>query len=117
MEKIFAEANEAARMAVLEFIYKDRRGDNIGACGFAWVTIDGKSPLANWCRKQSKEHDLKGRVTPWLYGSKGYPTGWQFWNPGDYNGQRVDVKEVGARAFRDKLAEYGIRSDVGSRLD
>ena len=55
MEKIFNEANEAARKAVAAFLAANGRGDQWGPCGFAWVTIDGKSPLANWCRKQIKD--------------------------------------------------------------
>lgn len=42
---------------------------------------------------------------------------WQWWKPGGFAGQSVGIHEAGARAFRDKLAEYGIRADVGSRLD
>lgn len=51
------------------------------------------------------------------YGDKGYPRGWQFWKPGNHNGQSVRIFEAGARGFRDELAKYGIRADVGSRLD
>ena len=81
-------------------------------CGFAWVTIDGTSPLARWCRQQSNGERNR------QYGSKGYPTGWQFWCPGNFNGQSIGIHEAGAKAFQDVLAlKYNIRADVGSRYD
>lgn len=109
-ETILDEAHEAARKAV-----NAMGPENMHAldCGFAWVTIDGNDPLARHCRKQLKESPTMRRT----YGDKGYPKGWQFWKPGDFDGQAVGHHEAGARAFRDKLAEYGIRADVGSRLD
>lgn len=90
-----------------------------GACGFAWVTIDGNSPLARYCRKVLKEipeADQNWRVRR-HYGAKGYPNGWQFWQPGNFRGQSIDAHEAGALAFRDALARHGIRADLGSRLD
>lgn len=87
---------------------------DVGACGFAWVTVAGNEPIARFCRQQ----DTSG---PWAtgrgyYGSKGYPKGWQWWSPG-YNGQSIDAKEKAAQAFRDALGTYGIVATVGSRLD
>ncbi len=102
-ERILKEAREAA-------YYASKDQPDTGACGFAWVTIDGNHPLARYCRKQAATGNR-------IYGSKGYPRGWQWWNPGNYRGQSVDAIERGAVAFRDKLGEYGIRVDCGSRLD
>lgn len=96
------------------------------ACGFAWVTIDGRSPLAAFCRKKIREAGarLEGREkriaeqnAEQFYGSKGAIRGWQFWKPGSFQGQSIDVHEMGARAFRDVLAENGYSAEVGSRLD
>lgn len=134
---IFAEANAAAKEAAA--IYAARRFPNDGgACGFAWVRIDGTDGLARWCRKQIKlaianadaiklepiqiengmtKEYLARRNAEMQYGDKGYPRGWEFWNPGEYHGQNIDCKEAGAYAFRDVLAKYGIRADAGSRLD
>jgi hypothetical protein len=113
-EMILAEAHGAAKMAVDQAcaVYDEMKG----GCGFAWVTISGTEPLARWCRKMAKAtaHDRRSAMA---YGDKGYPTGWQFWNPGNHGGQRVDIKEAGAKAFRDTLGKYGIRADAGSRLD
>jgi hypothetical protein len=103
-DRIFNEARNAAYAACHTL-------PDTGACGFAWVKLGGNEPFSRYCRKLEKETgDRK-------YGSKGYPTGWQWWNPGQYRGQSVDAIEAGARAFRDVLAAYGISADVGSRLD
>ena len=102
-------AHNAARAAVSSY-------EDTGACGFAWVSVEGNSPLARHCRKLAAR-DYTDRTARQLYGSKGYPKGHQWWCPGNFRGQSLDAHEAGARAFRDKLAEYGIRADVGSRLD
>lgn len=116
-EAILTEAHEAARKAVAEA--RDHYDEMAGACGFAWVKVDGTDGLARHCRKVLKQRksEVNAHRLTTTYGDKGYPTGWQFWNPGDHNGQRVDIKEAGARAFMHALARHGIRADVGSRLD
>lgn len=107
-EKILDEAHAAASMAQVGMI------ENMNAldCGFAWVTLGGNEPLVRYCRSLAKKNGDRRR-----YGSKGYPNGWQWWCPGDFNGQSIGIHETGAKAFRDMLALYGIRADVGSRLD
>lgn len=110
-EKILAEAHAAAKAAQVGMV--EGRGLD---CGFAWVVVDGQDALARYCRAEIKRQGGERQASRNL-GSKGYPRGWQFWKPGDFNGQSIGVHEAGARAFRDKLAEYGIRADVGSRLD
>ena len=112
-ETILNEAHDAASAAALTAAI--RHPEHGGACGFAWVTIDGNSPLARYCRKQLKDGNTA--LNDGCYGDKGYPSGWQFWSPGGYGGQRVGIEEAAARAFRDVLAIYGIRATVGSRLD
>jgi hypothetical protein len=108
---IFTEAKAAAVAAVAEMQKTYAEGYGGLDCGFAWVTIPGTEPLARYCRKMAAE--TGGRQ----YGSKGYPTGWQFWNPGEYGGQSIGFKEAGAKAFQMALAKYGISGTVGSRLD
>lgn len=110
-ETILNEAIAAAQVAVAG--KTDTQAFN---CGFAWVTIDGKSPLANHCRKKIKQVGGDRRADR-KYGSKGYPSGWQFWDPANYYGQDMDVKVLGARAFQQVLADYNIVGTVGSRLD
>jgi hypothetical protein len=87
-------------------------------CGFAWVTISGNEPLARYCRK--KEASLDRMTVPYSergkYGSKA-STGWQWWKPGNYPGQSINIHEAGARAFNLVLAKYNIRGTVGSRFD
>lgn len=85
-------------------------------CGFAWVTLSGNDPFARWCRKQATAPGALPAARR-IYGSKGFPSGWQFWCPGPFGGQSVGIHEAGAKAFRDKLGEFGIRADMGSRLD
>jgi hypothetical protein len=92
-----------------------------GACGFAWVKIDGTEPLARYCRAElkrlAKDPESGSAYQKGLrYGDKGEP-GWMWWDPGRSNWQNIDVKEAGAKAFRDVLGAYGIRADAGSRLD
>jgi len=107
-EKILLEAKAAAIAAV-----KAKGPANPFAldCGFAWVKLDGNHPLSRYARKQANGQHSR------LYGSKGYPTGWQWWDPGEFPGQAIGHKEAGAKAFRDVLAKYGISADVGSRYD
>lgn len=107
---ILLEATGAAVAATIN-------GVDRGACGFAWVTVDGNEPIARFCRKEAAKPEHQNHSHRALYGSKGYPKGWQWWKPGQFGGQAVDVHEAGARAFRDVLGKYGIRADVGSRLD
>jgi len=110
--KILTEAHAAASAAQVGMTDNPRAFD----CGFAWVIIDGQDGLARYCRAEIKRAGGERQASR-IFGGKGYPKGWQFWKPGNFNGQSVGVHEAGARAFRDKLAEYGIRADVGSRLD
>lgn len=107
-EAILTEAHAAAKRAVTGLVENRNALD----CGFAWVTIPGTHPLARYCAKRLKADD-----NPSFYGSKGYPSGWQFWKPGGAPVQSVWIHEVGARAFRHALAQYGISAEVHSRLD
>lgn len=115
-ETIFQEACDAARLAVKAEIAREPENENTLDCGFAWVTVPGNEGLARWCRDQKKR--WKGsQIEAAKFGDKGYPSGWQFWKPGNFNGQSIRIHEVGAKAFRDVLARHGIRADVGSRYD
>lgn len=111
-QKILDEAHAAAAAAQAGMV-ENQMALN---CGFAWVTVDGTDGLARYCRNAIKAAGGEHKAPRGL-GSKGYPRGWQFWKPGSFNGQQVDIHEAGAHAFRDKLAEYGIRAEAGSRLD
>lgn len=128
--KILDEAYNAATAAILA---KFKAGDSEQPfnCGFAWVTIDGTDGLARYCRKMIKELGDPRKLSyaeSSRYGDKGYPSGWQFWGPGEWPtkaaagvdavyAQDMDFKAAGARAFQEVLANYGIRATVGTRLD
>lgn len=125
-QAILTEAHAAASKA------QEGMVENMNAldCGFAWVVVDGMDPLARACRKAIKakagEYEKTGIPRPadkadqdmrGFWGSKGYPTGWQFWSPGHAPVQAVGIHEAGAKAFALKLGEYGIRAEWRSRLD
>jgi hypothetical protein len=110
-------AAQAACQAAANQYFK---GNDGGACGFAWVTVrPATGPFINWCKKQAKLAEAEGdRWRAHKFGSKAWNGGWQFWDPGEWGGQSVDVKEAGAVAFRNVLAvELGLNVEVGSRLD
>ncbi len=111
---ILEEAHAAAREAVAAEGPENMMALN---CGFAWVTISGNEPLARWCRAQIKRLANDTYATRAYFGEKHWHKGWNWWNPGGFDGQQVTHKEAGARAFRDALANYGISATVGSRLD
>lgn len=95
--------------------------DDRGPCGFAWVVVsDGRSDFVKSCKKQIKIAEQAGVTNPIFlarFGRKNYGKGWLFWNPGQYFGQSVDIKESGAYAFAAKLREFGVEAYAESRLD
>lgn len=124
-EAILTEAYEAADAAIKAKFDKGDREHPFN-CGFAWVIIDGKEPLANYCRTKLKANQqLNGRrIDAIRYGDKGYPRGWQFWKPGSWPAnapqnfqQDRDFWVAGARAFARVLEDHGVHATVGSRLD
>ena len=75
-------------------------------CGFAWVVVFdvklntklGKAMKACGFRKQ-------------------YGGGISLWNPSNYSGQSMDIKEAGARAYAEILRSYGFKAYMNSRAD
>jgi hypothetical protein len=128
-ENILIEAQAAATAAILaKFLSGDK--EQPFNCGFAWVILSGRDPLAAYCRKRVKAlggENLLSLNEHRRYGSKAYPSGWQFWKPGIWPssqevgqtvyGQDMDFHYAGAEAFQKKLAEYGIAATVETRLD
>ena len=113
---IFFEAKIAAQEAV-KAIVDAHTGpgpvDHVGACGFAWVRLPkAQGPFVTWLKKAAK-----GAVDSRAFGERAWDVGWEFWNPGDYRGQRIDIKEAGAAAFAAVLKKHGIACYTGSRLD
>jgi hypothetical protein len=127
-DKILAKARDAASAAI-QAKYDAGEREQPFNCGFAWVTIKGTSPLARHLAKRVEARGGEHRLTReerMLWGSKGYPKGWQFWKPGiwptppadtrSYQ-QDMDFHAAAARAFAGVLKEHGIEAEVGTRLD
>lgn len=86
--------------------------DQIGACGFAWVTVKpankGNTKLGKAERTVLKELGFRQDWTGKAY---------EIWNPSEYHGQNIDIKEAGAVAAADVLLKHGFNAYAGSRLD
>lgn len=106
-EAATAEANAATASELA------RMGGDFGMCGFAWVSVTPKE----------KGNTKNGRAERKMLESIGFEkdwTGknWQLWNPSKYNGQNIDIKEAGARAYAAKMRELsGLSAWASSRLD
>ena len=81
-------------------------------CGFAWVTVypehKGNTKLG---KAERKILEAMGFRKDWT--GKAY----ELWNPGNYAGQSMDVKEVGAQAYAEVLRTAGFKAYMGSRAD
>lgn len=118
MSVVKEEMLTAARDAAQKFIDQWTRqtgGNQYGEpmyCGFAWVTI----------YPEHKGNTRDGRAERKLIESMGFRkdyTGkaYEFWNPSQWHGQSMDVKEAGARAAADVLTKYGFKAYMSSRAD
>ena len=119
---VFAKAKQLAEEECKRTAAQYFGGNDGGACGFAWVTVrPATGPFVAWCKKQKAlaiANGTRAGTADITYGSKAWNGGWQFWNPGGWGGQSIDVKEAGAVAFRNVLAmELGLNAETGSRLD
>ena len=99
---IHRQALVAARAAVAQIAHEE--GTRGMDCGFAWVNFSGAEPFGRAVRSQPEV-------------SKGYPTGYQVWNPGEHRGQSIHIIEAGAKAYQEHLKNNNINSTVGSRYD
>lgn len=102
----------AAKEASDNLFKKYGSTDMIGACGFAWVTV---YPAA-------KGNTKAGRAERKILEGMGFRKDWtgkayQIWNPSEYPGQNIDIKEAGANAAASVLKKYGFTAYSGSRLD
>jgi hypothetical protein len=90
-----------------------------GVCGFAWVKVWAKDPMAkaflSWLKKSGllakKAHDGTGRYE-W---SAAYGGGFEFWIR--EGGQSMQRKEAFAGAMAEHLTKHGIPAYMGSRMD
>lgn len=103
---------EQAHGVAMDFLNKNFGGKDSYACGFAWVTIypehKGNTKAGRAERKLLEEMGFRKDYTGKAY---------EFWNPSQWPGQNIDVKEAGARAAADVLRKYGFNAYAGSRLD
>jgi len=109
---IKAIAEQSAKTAQHDFLqqWNDSTGGNAYGepvyCGFAWANIygiKGNTKLGKRLKAAGLEQD--------------YTKAYSVWNPGQYHGQSMDVKEAGARAYANVLTAYGFRASAGSRAD
>ena len=104
-EVIFALAFAAARKATEDYLKK--YPGQWYPCGFAWVHFkNGNSKDVRAFKKLHKDA-----------GHKGYPSGWDVWNPSDNPTQWLDAKLAGCEAFVQVCASYGIECNADSRWD
>lgn len=107
-------ASDAAKNFVSEWTAKTG-GNQYGEpmyCGFAWVTI----------YPNHKGNTREGKAERKLIESIGFRKDWtgkayELWNPSNWGGQSMDVKEAGARAAANVLTKHGFRAYMGSRAD
>jgi len=110
IQVILDEASVAAEKASND-LYNQYGTDGKGCCGFAWVNIymlDGQ---------KIKGNTKVGRTLKKLGIKQDWTRAFSVWNPSNYGGQNVDIKEVGARAYAAVLNKYGFAAHAGSRLD
>jgi len=104
IQAIKNEAQTAAITAEQAFIAQH---GEMAYCGFAWVDVfvaRTNSKEAKLLKEIGFKRDYKPRCL-------------NLWNCGSYNGQSMDVKEAGARAYAAVLQKHGFRAYMGSRAD
>lgn len=104
--KVLQEATDAAKEV------ERRQGGDVGACGFAWVTIF----------PAYKGNTRAGRAERALLRAIGAELNWSgkafdIWNPSKYHGQSVAVKYAGAEAAAKILRLLGFDATAEDRLD
>jgi len=110
LKNILAEAREAAQTESM-VLYNRYGTDHVGACGFAWVNIYEHNGT------KIKGNTRLGKLLKTAGVRQDYTRAFQVWGGEWYNGQNVDIKEAGARAYADVLKQYGFTAYAGSRLD
>jgi hypothetical protein len=112
LKNIVAEAKSAAKTAAEDYVAKwtqDTGGNAYGEpmyCGFAWVNI-----------YDVKGNTRAGKALKAAGVRQDYTRAFQLYNPSDWPGQSMDVKEAGASAAAGVLKRYGFTAYMGSRAD
>lgn len=107
MMNIYNTAKEAAIKAEKDFIAK--HGEPF-YCGFAWVNVKTAKGNTKIGKAQIAELQANGF-------RKSYSGGMDLWTTGAYNGQSMDIKEAGARAYAEVLRANGMTAYMMSRAD
>jgi hypothetical protein len=112
IQDIIIEAKQAAKNAshawVADWTAKTG-GNEYGEpmyCGFASTKIYGV-----------KASTKMGRAMKAAGLEKDYSGAFSIWNPSEWRGQSMDVKEAGAQACADVFEKYGFRAYMESRAD
>ena len=106
VERMIAEARQAAYEAGMKFFYDKLGGKDQYACGFAWVNIykiKGNTKLGKMLKQAGVRQD--------------YTKAFQIWNPSGMGCQNIDTLEAGAEAAAKVFEKYGFEAYAGSRLD
>jgi hypothetical protein len=106
IERIVAEAKQAAYLAADRFFKEQLNGQDQMACGFAWVNIHGV-----------KGNTKLGKTLKAAGVRQDYTRAFCIWNPAEYGCQNVDTLYEGARAAAAVLKQHGFDASAGSRLD
>lgn len=86
--------------------YPDDVNGEPAYCGFAWVVV-----------YDVKLNTKLGKAMKACGFEKQYGGGISLWNPSNYHGQSMDIKEEGARAYAGILRTYGFKAYMSSRPD
>lgn len=112
MDEIRIKMEKAAHDAADAFFKDVMKGEDRGACGFAWVTIvpeyKGNTRLG---KAERRDLEALGARKDWTGKT------WMIWNPADYPVQNIDTLEAGARAAAKVLTDAGLKAYAQSRLD
>lgn len=86
--------------------YPDDVNGEPAYCGFAWVVVF-----------DVKLNTRLGKAMKACGFRKEYGGGISLWNPSDYHGQSMDIKEAGASEYANILKSYGFKAYMSSRAD
>ena len=101
-----------AAKAASDTLFAKYGTDQVGSCGFAWITI----------QPEHKGNTKLGKAERTVLAGLGFRKDWtgksyELWNPSSYPGQNIDIKEAGAVAGAAVLKSYGFTAYAASRLD
>lgn len=111
LRAIAAEARVAARDAADSYFDNNMNGQDCGACGFSWVTVQG------FQRAAIKGNTKLGKNMLAAGFGKDHVRRFRMWNPAQMPVQSVDCLLAGSEAAARVLREYGFDAFADSRLD